>query len=366
MSETASLPAPGQIARIRQRTYLVEQVVQPKRVADSTLVRGWAQAGGTNPKLSEPLANTSVTRELAATSRVHSNQPSTPPSAAIFWNAGGWTCGPFVDGLKSSLSPNRERHTEAKLPRQNSIMAKRKAAKKKRANKKPMRKKAAKKSAPPITLRGEDRYAPTEEGAIELIEWVYEETTTCADWKRNRTYPKEDYPKLLNNAVGGIWWRDARVRVAMLPDSVARPRDALKRLFAEPLTVENVERNAVLLGPLVSDLRRTWENEKVERWEDGARITPSRTKEGVSLLDVALLLNDGEIDSATHSRKRWQNSRNVALPPKLGADDADGLSALYSLSDLLEFVEEIERLQPAAKSDLRRKLRPKLRPVRLK
>ena len=39
MSETASLPAPGQIARIRQRTYLVEDVVKPKRVADSTLVR---------------------------------------------------------------------------------------------------------------------------------------------------------------------------------------------------------------------------------------------------------------------------------------------------------------------------------------
>lgn len=37
MSE--SLPTPGQIARIRQRTYLVEQVVKPKRAADSTLVR---------------------------------------------------------------------------------------------------------------------------------------------------------------------------------------------------------------------------------------------------------------------------------------------------------------------------------------
>lgn len=39
MSLTASLPAPGQIARIRQRTYLVEEIVKPKRVADSTLVR---------------------------------------------------------------------------------------------------------------------------------------------------------------------------------------------------------------------------------------------------------------------------------------------------------------------------------------
>ena len=33
------IPTQGQIARIRQRTYLVEQVIEPKRVADSTLVR---------------------------------------------------------------------------------------------------------------------------------------------------------------------------------------------------------------------------------------------------------------------------------------------------------------------------------------
>ncbi len=39
MSDNVTLPTPGQIARIRQRTYLVEQVVKPKRVADSTLVR---------------------------------------------------------------------------------------------------------------------------------------------------------------------------------------------------------------------------------------------------------------------------------------------------------------------------------------
>ena len=39
MERGDSLPVIGQIARIRQRTYLVEQVVKPKRVADSTLVR---------------------------------------------------------------------------------------------------------------------------------------------------------------------------------------------------------------------------------------------------------------------------------------------------------------------------------------
>lgn len=34
-----TLPTAGQFARVRQRTYLVEQVVKPKRAADSTLVQ---------------------------------------------------------------------------------------------------------------------------------------------------------------------------------------------------------------------------------------------------------------------------------------------------------------------------------------
>ena len=39
MSQPFSLPTPGQIAFLRQRTYLVEQVVKPNRKSDSTLVR---------------------------------------------------------------------------------------------------------------------------------------------------------------------------------------------------------------------------------------------------------------------------------------------------------------------------------------
>lgn len=39
MSETATLPSPGQIVRLRQRLYLVEQTVPPVRATDSTLVR---------------------------------------------------------------------------------------------------------------------------------------------------------------------------------------------------------------------------------------------------------------------------------------------------------------------------------------
>lgn len=39
MGQLAEKLTPGQIARVRQRTYLVEEIVKPKRVADSTLVR---------------------------------------------------------------------------------------------------------------------------------------------------------------------------------------------------------------------------------------------------------------------------------------------------------------------------------------
>jgi len=39
MSQTTEAITPGQIARVRQRTYLVDEVIKPKRAADSTLVR---------------------------------------------------------------------------------------------------------------------------------------------------------------------------------------------------------------------------------------------------------------------------------------------------------------------------------------
>jgi len=37
--EPLTLPVPGQIAKVRQRRYLVEEVVSPPRGGDSTLVR---------------------------------------------------------------------------------------------------------------------------------------------------------------------------------------------------------------------------------------------------------------------------------------------------------------------------------------
>src|SRR5437773_6437364 len=37
--EATAVPTPGQIAKVRQRRYLVEEVVSPPRGGDSTLVR---------------------------------------------------------------------------------------------------------------------------------------------------------------------------------------------------------------------------------------------------------------------------------------------------------------------------------------
>ena len=40
MQEVAHIPEPGQIVRVRQRQYLVEEVMAPANVGDATLVRG--------------------------------------------------------------------------------------------------------------------------------------------------------------------------------------------------------------------------------------------------------------------------------------------------------------------------------------
>ncbi len=39
MTKVQALPSPGAIARVRQRTYLVEQVIEGNSASDSTLVR---------------------------------------------------------------------------------------------------------------------------------------------------------------------------------------------------------------------------------------------------------------------------------------------------------------------------------------
>jgi hypothetical protein len=112
---------------------------------------------------------------------------------------------------------------------------------------------------------GEDRYPATTEGAIELIEWVCDEVRERADWKRNRTYPKEVYPNLLERTVESVWWTEARHRTTAFPDELADDRDRLIHVLDNDLTVENVSAIATLLTPLVAQVRESWEELKRQR-----------------------------------------------------------------------------------------------------
>lgn len=96
---------------------------------------------------------------------------------------------------------------------------------------------------------------------------------------------------------------------------------------------------------------------------------PQPSGKAVTLLDVALAINDDgaggdlDVDAAKDARKRWHNSRQLKLPEKLGKA-ADGRSALYSLTAILEFVKQLERLDDATISKARKTLQHKLQVVR--
>jgi hypothetical protein len=88
-----------------------------------------------------------------------------------------------------------------------------------------------------------------------------------------------------------------------------------------------------------------------------------RVPKGVSLRDVALLLNEGDQDSATKTKKRWQALRKPKLPKSLGACSADGQSGLYVPSAILEFVKIVENLPAERISRMNRALKAKRRPI---
>lgn len=110
----------------------------------------------------------------------------------------------------------------------------------------------------------------------------------------------------------------------------------------------------------------TLSNSELE--EDGQSDASLPAVKGLRLLVVAMVVNDdgcgGDLDSdaAKHTRKRWQNLRTRKLPDKLGTA-ADGASALYSLSAILDFVKEVEGLDEAAISAVGKRLRHKLEGV---
>lgn len=85
---------------------------------------------------------------------------------------------------------------------------------------------------------------------------------------------------------------------------------------------------------------------------------------GVSLLDVALLLNDGDDAAARTTRKRWQNSRNPPLPDSIGDDSEDSRTKLYAPSAIFAFVEIVEVRLKAEIAEFQKQLRHRVRPIR--
>ena len=108
-----------------------------------------------------------------------------------------------------------------------------------------------------------------------------------------------------------------------------------------------------------------------EAWKTRLRLdallNPSpnpRVSMGVSLRDVASLLNDGDPDAIRDTKKRWHNSRDPKLPDSLGKCAADNKSGLYAPSAILEFVKKVDVLPDKQISVMKRQLANNLRRVR--
>lgn len=85
---------------------------------------------------------------------------------------------------------------------------------------------------------------------------------------------------------------------------------------------------------------------------------------GVSLRDIALLLNESDKFAATRTIKRWHNSREPKLPAALGNDTQDSRAELYALSAILRFVKKIEGCSQEQIAECQTKLRHRVRPIR--
>ena len=83
-------------------------------------------------------------------------------------------------------------------------------------------------------------------------------------------------------------------------------------------------------------------------------------KQGVALLDAAIILNDDE-PTARETVARWHRSRNPKLPPSIGCDLKHRQRKLYELLPLLEFI----RLSGDNGRDCEKSLRHKLREPRI-
>lgn len=87
---------------------------------------------------------------------------------------------------------------------------------------------------------------------------------------------------------------------------------------------------------------------------------PSTKTKGVSLLDAALILNDGVKDGVEQRTiRRWHASQDPKLPECLGYDPRHSQRKLYELSKLLDFIEKTDGIEHADRcwNSLRQHLR---------
>ena len=109
-----------------------------------------------------------------------------------------------------------------------------------------------------------------------------------------------------------------------------QPEEYLKRIRLPDLVLMN-DRLAV-------EKARTLERVCQKVVVDPQQLLPN----GVSLMDVALLVNDGDVSAAKKTKKRWHNLREPHLPTSVGADPLHAQAKLYPPSAILEFAKIVE------------------------
>jgi DNA-binding transcriptional regulator YiaG len=95
MSKSATIPAPGQIAKIRQRLYLVEQVLAPPAATDSTLVKLSCVDDDAQGQRLEVLWEREIDPEVLtaeAWESIAQRGFDTPPLFAAYLNTLRWNC----------------------------------------------------------------------------------------------------------------------------------------------------------------------------------------------------------------------------------------------------------------------------------
>jgi len=85
---------------------------------------------------------------------------------------------------------------------------------------------------------------------------------------------------------------------------------------------------------------------------------------GVSLLDAALILNDGDKGLAIEKKTAWQKSRDPKVPESIGNCPKHKQAKLYAPSAICDFLEKVEGESICKKYRLRKALLEKSRPPR--